>query len=178
MGANGNGRLTEKQDKFCREYISNGGNATEAYRQAFNTEKMRPETVNRSAKELKDTPKIAARIEQLKAPALKKFNVTRERVIGELARIGFSDMRDLVNWDETQITIKDSQSLPDEAAACIAEISETLTLKGSTKKIKLHNKVAALVKLGEDLGMFKNASNDSTASLTVVLKQYNAPDGD
>lgn len=176
MGASANG-LTEKQDKFCREYVSNGGNATEAYRQAYNTNRMQSETVNRNAKTLKDNTKIATRIEQLKAPALKKFNVTRERIIGELARIGFSDMRDLVKWDETQITIKDSQSITDDVAACIAEISETLTPKGATKKIKLHNKVTALVKLGEDLGMFKGVNNNE-AALTVILKQYNAPDGD
>lgn len=168
--------LTTQQENFCKEFVV-CGDASEAYRKTYSTKNMKPTTINRKAKALMDNGKIRARIEQLKAPALKKFNVTRERIIGELARIGFGDIRDLVTWNAGNITIKDSQSLTDDAAACIAEITETLTPKGVTKKIKLHNKVAALVKLGEDLGMFKGVNNNE-AALTVILKQYNAPDGD
>ena len=56
--------LTVKQEKFCQSYIETG-NASEAYRQAYSASKMKPETVNRTAKELLDHPKITARINTL-----------------------------------------------------------------------------------------------------------------
>lgn len=53
--------LTIKQEAFCERYIETG-NASEAYRQAYDAGKMKPATVNRTAKSLVDDPKIAARV--------------------------------------------------------------------------------------------------------------------
>lgn len=58
--------LTEKQGRFCEAFISNGGNATAAYRESYDT-KGAEATVNRAAKELMDNPKIGARISTLRA---------------------------------------------------------------------------------------------------------------
>ena len=44
-------KLTIKQEKFCNLYIELG-NASEAYRQSYNCEKMKPESVNNKAYEL------------------------------------------------------------------------------------------------------------------------------
>jgi phage terminase small subunit len=43
--------MTVKQEKFCIEYIKSG-NATEAYKKAFNAENMKPTTINKKAYEL------------------------------------------------------------------------------------------------------------------------------
>ncbi len=71
--------LTPKQEKFCLAYIETG-NASEAYRQAYNAEKMKPETVNRTAKELLDNPKIAARLSDLSAAHVERHNVTVDTI--------------------------------------------------------------------------------------------------
>ena len=63
--------LTEKQDRFCLEYVKNGGNATAAYRATYATSGTEA-TVNRAAKELTDNPKIAARLAALRAPVVAK----------------------------------------------------------------------------------------------------------
>lgn len=39
------GQLTPKQETFCLAYIETG-NASEAYRQAYDAENMKPDTVN------------------------------------------------------------------------------------------------------------------------------------
>lgn len=57
--------LTIKQEKFCLEYIKDG-NASRAYREAYNTENMKPESINRKAKELFDNVKVAARIDEIR----------------------------------------------------------------------------------------------------------------
>lgn len=75
--------LTPKQEAFCQRYLESG-NASEAYRQCYSAEKAKPETINRSAKELLDNPKIAARLEELRGVALAAHGVTIASLVAEL----------------------------------------------------------------------------------------------
>ena len=70
-------KLTHKQEMFCLAYIETG-NASEAYRQAYNSSKMKPESVNESASRLLADVKIAARLEQLRAPVRDRAQITLE----------------------------------------------------------------------------------------------------
>lgn len=45
--------------------------------------------------------------------------------------------------------------MTDDAAAAIAEVSQS---KDGTIKVKMHDKLASLVRIGQHLGMFKPAS--------------------
>ncbi len=78
--------LTSKQESFCLAYIETG-NASEAYRLTYNAEKMKPETVNRSAKELLDNTKITARIEEIRKPALEVAQVTLVEHLKDLKKL-------------------------------------------------------------------------------------------
>lgn len=75
--------LTVKQDGFCLAYLETG-NASEAYRRAYNAERMKPETVNRSAKELLDNPKITARVAELRGAAEERHKLTVDDLLREL----------------------------------------------------------------------------------------------
>jgi len=75
--------LTQKQEKFCLSYMETG-NASEAYRQSYDAGKMKPETVNREAKKLLDTPKIATRIGELRKAAEKRNAITVDDLVSEL----------------------------------------------------------------------------------------------
>jgi phage terminase small subunit len=57
--------LTPKQEAFCLAYMETG-NASEAYRRAYDTDGMKPSTINRNAKAMLDNNKIAARVAGLK----------------------------------------------------------------------------------------------------------------
>ncbi|MDW7774367.1 MAG: terminase small subunit [Desulfobulbaceae bacterium] len=74
--------LTVKQEQFCREYQITG-NASEAYRRSYSTANMKPETVNRRAKEVLDNGKVAARIKQLQAEVAKKYVCTIQSLARE-----------------------------------------------------------------------------------------------
>jgi len=76
-------RLTEKQEAFCRAYIE-CGNASEAYRTAYDAEKMNVASVNKAAQKLLDNPPITPRLEQLRAPIIQKHNITVDSLIAEL----------------------------------------------------------------------------------------------
>ena len=75
--------LTPKQAAFCMAFIETG-NASEAYRQAYDAQKMKPETVNRAAKELLDNPKITARLSQLNSMHAERHKFTVDDMIAQL----------------------------------------------------------------------------------------------
>ena len=56
--------LTPKQENFCREFIK-CGNASEAYRKAYNCQNMKPETINVKACELLKNGNITVRVQEL-----------------------------------------------------------------------------------------------------------------
>jgi len=76
-------KLTAKQEAFAVAYCTNGGNASEAYRSAYDAKKMKPETVFSNASRLLKNSKVIARVEELQAKAKevaeKKLNITFEQ---------------------------------------------------------------------------------------------------
>jgi phage terminase small subunit len=75
--------LTPKQERAALKFIE-CGDKSEAYRSAYNTSKMKPETINRAAFELFENPKMAARIKELQAIHQKRHEVTVDTITEEL----------------------------------------------------------------------------------------------
>jgi phage terminase small subunit len=76
-------KLTLKQEAFCQAYIETG-NASEAYRRAYDAGNMAAETIHRKAKEVLDNGKVAARIEALRKKIEKRHDLTVDELIAEL----------------------------------------------------------------------------------------------
>ena len=76
-------KLTPKQEAFCYGYVETG-NASEAYRQAYNAEKMRPDTVNNKAYGLLQKGEIRARLDELRAEHKKRHEITVDTLVAEL----------------------------------------------------------------------------------------------
>lgn len=77
--------LTPKQEKFAM-LVAEGTGLSDAYRQAYDTSKMKPTTVNTKAKQLEQQDKITDRIAELRAPAIEKVGITVEYLQIELQR--------------------------------------------------------------------------------------------
>ena len=60
-------KLTPKQEKFVKSIVLDGMNYSDAYRNAYNAEKMSDKTINESASRLLADPKVTARIKELSA---------------------------------------------------------------------------------------------------------------
>ena len=113
--------LTEKQEKFCHEFIKSG-NASEAYRNSYDAGKMKPETVHRSAKELLDNPKVAARIEVMRAKVAEKRRASLEDLLDEL---------------EQARTLALSQETPQTSSAVSATMGKAKMLGYLSDKVQL-----------------------------------------
>jgi Terminase small subunit len=72
--------LSAKQEAFALAYLETG-NASEAYRRAYNASKMQPGTVNREATRLLANPLITTRIAELQATAASKAVLSRAWVL-------------------------------------------------------------------------------------------------
>lgn len=166
--------LTPKQEAFCQKYIELGC-AADAYRAAYNAEKMKPVTIRRKAAELLEHGNVSARVRELQALHQKRHEVTVDRVIQEFARLAFLDIRKA--FDENG-NLKPIHELDDDTAAAIAglevevrrvagEADEELEgqphggalkrqhgITARLHKIKLTDKKGALDSIARHLGMF------------------------
>jgi phage terminase small subunit len=82
--------LTIKQERFVLEYMKDG-NASRAYRESYNAENMKPESINRKAKELIDNVKIKARIAELREKQTKKAIISIEQRKELLTKFAFEE---------------------------------------------------------------------------------------
>lgn len=79
-------KLTPKQEKFCQKYIETG-NASEAYRQSYDCKNMKPESVNRLAKDLLDNIKITSRLNELQNEHKERHDITVDTLLAELEEV-------------------------------------------------------------------------------------------
>lgn len=97
--------LTPKQEKFCQVFF-NTGNATYAYRQSYDCEKIKPSNITRIANDTKNHPKIQARLKELQDKYEQESRVDRKRIEQVLVDIVTSCDADLYDVDEDRGTIK------------------------------------------------------------------------
>lgn len=107
-------RLTEKQEKFCHFYLDTDGNASEAYRMAYDTSNMKPETVWSNASRLLDDSKVEARISEIRAERAEASKIERNKVERVLMDIVTADPNDLYTVDPKtgRIKMKSPNQLP------------------------------------------------------------------
>src|SRR5690242_14169496 len=139
--------LTECQRAFVREYLS-GVNATEAARRAGYSSA----SASRIAYALLRHPQVAALIEEGNERRAEKRRVTADRVVEELGRMAFANIRDYVDWDSVGVRLRDKSLLDPEETAAIADVEPKGT-NGKFTRLKLYDKLAALNALARHLGM-------------------------
>ena len=161
--------LSPKHEAFVQAYVSRGMNGTKAYRAVYPSIKS-DDVAGAAAARLLGNVRVQARIAEIMRAGAERAEVTVEQVVRELKLIGFSDIRKVVSWrnelvtrtekgedDEPvmvlmpRVTIVDADKMSDEAAAAVAEVSQTVN---GALRVKMHDKHAALVSLGKHLGLF------------------------
>lgn len=75
--------LTPKQEAFAQAYVETG-NASEAYRRAYDAENMKPTTIMVKACHTLALDKIRARVGQLQGEAFERHEMTMDAIAGML----------------------------------------------------------------------------------------------
>lgn len=120
-----NNKLTEKQENFCNYYLDCDGNASEAYRMAYDASKMQPETIWSNASRMLACNKVAARIAELRSERAEASKVNREKVEKILMDIVTMDPNDLYIVDPAtcKIKLKSPNQMPKRVRNAMKKIS-------------------------------------------------------
>lgn len=172
--------LTDLQYAFVREYLVDF-NATAAYQRAGY--KANPQAARRAASRLLTNVDVQAALAIEVTQIFDRMDVTPQKVVKELARLGFSDMRRFADWDRNGVRLKASTELDDDDAAAVAEVSEETRQFGEstvrTVKFKLHSKMDGLNGLAKYLDLYGEAKalgelGQGLAALLSQAKHANA----
>ena len=159
--------LRVKQERFLQIFLEEG-NASEAYRRAYDVSPdTKPETIHRKAAELLANGKVTARLEQMRADLRKRHEITLDHLVEALRPLAFGDIRKVCDWGpaiplkdpETgeivvvqDVVVKPRADLDDAGAAMIAKLVRS---KDGSLRVELHDKLAAVEKLGKLMGLIK-----------------------
>jgi phage terminase small subunit len=151
--------LTPKQERFVAEYLIDL-NATQAAIRAGYSAK----TAAQQAHLLLKKTAVAKELEAAQAARAARTEVTQDRVLKELAKLGFANMQDYMRVTPEGDPYADLSRLSRDQAAAITEFTVEDFTEGRGDdardvrrvKFKLADKRAALVDMGKHLGMFKD----------------------
>lgn len=158
-------KLTPKQEKFVQGLFS-GLSQRQAFKQAYKSENMKDKTMDKKACEIAAQSNIKGRLTELQDELKNRNMVTVERVLAEYAKIGFADIKDFIEYKtvKTVVDTEDNGELiidykmvvdaKDSSEIDGTLINEVSIGKDGTFKLKLHDKLNALEKMGKTLGMF------------------------
>ena len=164
-----------KYEIFAQERAK-GASASDAYERAGYTRH------DGNAHRLSVNEKVTARVDEILSKSAERTGVTVDRIVSELAKIGFADIRKVMRWGESvalpigengevfvshDVALVSSDDLDDATAAAVSEVRKTK----EGLSIKMHDKRAALVDLGKHLGMFtekREISGSNGAPILIV----------
>lgn len=153
--------MTKKQKKFVEEYLIDLNATQAAIRAGYS-----PDTAGSIGAENLKKPEIKSRIDKAMAERSRRTGINQDRVLQELARIGFAKITDVVDPETAEIRPDAS----DDDLACIQSIKIKPNEFGTEREVKLYDKKSALVDIGKHLGLFKDKlelTGDMDLNITV-----------
>lgn len=163
--------MKEKQERFAREYIVDL-NATAAAKRAGYSQK----TAYSAGHALLKNPDVKKKISEFQHDLQKRTEITAEKVIQELAAIGFSNIQDFIRDDNKPENLKRLQRRKGSSVHSV-KVVETETemdngriYKRTSTSFKLHDKVRALENLGKHLGIFEKDNLQAAGKVVITIK--------
>jgi phage terminase small subunit len=169
------GKLSDKQKMFVKEYLIDL-NATQAAIRSGYSKK----TANKIGSQNLAKLDIQEAIQKAMDDRAGRTEITADRVLQEIAKLGFANMMDYMTVQENGLAVVDLSLLTRDQAAAITELTvETRKeFKGENEndsatiekvKFKLADKGQNLERLGRHLKLFTDKTEVDISPLTVVL---------
>ena len=149
-----------KHERFCQEYIIDLNQTKAAIRAKYSKH-----TAAQQASRLFSDVKILARIAELKAERNERTRVTQDRIVKELAMLGFSDLQNYITIDPLTgaIQAKGFEDMPPGESRALKSIKEDRAIKEDANgkgvtvydkvSFTMHDKIRALELLAKHRGM-------------------------
>lgn len=164
--------LTIKQEKFCQSYIKLGDKSA-AYREAYSTSRMKPETVNNKAYILSEKDYIRARIEFLRSEIKQDNKATISEVLNTLSDMLRFDISELYDANGN---LKNIHSIPKKSRLMISQLeTDEIYVKneaiGQVKKIKVFDKMQAVEKFMKYFGAYEKDNGQKQPIVNVDFSE-------
>lgn len=143
-------RLTAKQARFVDEYLIDLNATQAAIRAGYSAH-----TAEWIGPQLLGKNHVRERIASAQRERSARTGITADRVVQELAVLGFADLTDYVEWGPAGIQLKSSATLDSNKRRAVIEVSETR----QGIKIKLADKKGSLDSLGRHLGIYEQQAD-------------------
>lgn len=170
-------KLTEKEELYCRKYVELL-NQRQAYMASRDTERMKPNTVDRRASELHQKPHIQARINELMAEREQRLQIDADYVLRRLVEIDQMDLLDILDEKMAFRPISEWPKVWRQYLSGV-DVSELFEgagdereMVGVLKKIKWPDKVKNLELLGKHVrvGAFKEQLDHTSSDGSMTTK--------
>ncbi len=150
-------RKHTKQDRFCREYVKDLNGTRAAIAAGYS-----PRSAHVTASQLLNQPNVKDKLAKLMEGHARTLDLSAEKVLSELAQMGFANFRDYIGVTEKGDPYIDLSKLTREQAAAIQQITVDEYVEGRGKngervkrvRVRLADKTRALELLGRYLRMF------------------------
>lgn len=143
--------LSAKHKLFVEEYLRNGENGTQAAIAVGYSET----SAAKMACKILQQPNVADHLARRRKSVAKAAAMETDEIAAELAKLARSKITDVMSWDAATVTLKPSADIPEDAAAAIESVEQTM----SGLKVKMHSKKGALDSLARINGAFKDNLN-------------------
>lgn len=167
--------LTLKQQLFADQYLIDL-NATRAYLRV--NPGVKDTTASVEGSRILGMPKVQAYITEQRDRTSKRLEITRERILLEVARIAFFDPRRLYKADGSPVEFT---TLDDDTVAAIAGLEvleefdgsgEDRHLVGHVKKYKIADKKGALDMLMKHKGLYEQDNDQKTRGFAEAVAAF------
>jgi phage terminase small subunit len=154
--------LTVKQERFCLEYLRTG-NASKAYRIAYDASKMKETTINKRASELLANRDIAGRLKEANEKAATMAVLDASEIMAEIRRIALSDIGGLMH-DDGRVKLPNELDPATRAAVASFKIDEYGRIE-----YKFWDKNSALDRAAKILGLFERDNQQKAGGILADL---------
>ena len=172
---------------FGVELLRNGGNASQAVKTIWPDDKLSPGRCGQLGVRLRQAPQIRAitdeierRASQALAHAAERFGASADRAAEELARLAFSQLRDVVDWGteadpanpkgprRTYLRVREAGEISDDVHRAIVEVTRRAD---GTMTIKLGDKQAAIMNLARLKGWIADKPEQPNNLVSFVIQR-------
>ena len=151
-GRRGPNGLTDFERDICHA-VDRGLTNKAAYRAVRPNAKASDITGEQYVWRVRQRSQCAAYLKELKARSLARHLDAKDQIIEELALVAFSDIGDLLVSGPDGLTVKPLDTLPSALRRPLSGITIRRTAHGGTVRLRMHDKLRALDKLSQMLGL-------------------------
>lgn len=154
--------MTDLQKRVCEEYVVDYCIAKAGQRAG-----VQGDNVRITAWQMLQIPECQEYIEQLQEEAAQRCRVSKDELLQEFKKVGFSNIKNYLHNDLNAKYLSEIET-PEAIKSIKKTVRSTEAGQDVTVEVTLHDKLSALTSIGRHIGFFSEDNKQKTASITIL----------